>query len=207
MLTDMLGRIVQKLARLPEEKLGPLFDLLEKLLGRDGDQWFVAFKLFLRKEIPRPKILKYITTVPVSGAKTFVVADHFRVGINTGVRIISLGDNFRSHFLGKTESGVASAKLKVYKFTESSPDAPIIAELDGHHEVALAHLWGLLKKQPNGETGPLLINGSANIFYICDAESILWAVVASWGGSGWRVDADLVKDPDRWFASHQVISR
>jgi len=51
---DMLGKALQKVLRklvdLPVEKLRVIYDLLERLLGKEGERWFTALKLFLRQE-------------------------------------------------------------------------------------------------------------------------------------------------------------
>lgn len=46
----MLGKCVKALANAPEGILRTISDLIEKLLGRDGDSWLAEFKRFLRKE-------------------------------------------------------------------------------------------------------------------------------------------------------------
>ncbi|MEK9179951.1 MAG: hypothetical protein AAB897_00880 [Patescibacteria group bacterium] len=50
MSKDMLGTLVRKLVNVPEEALGTLIDLSEKLAGPNGKEWLVALKHFLRKE-------------------------------------------------------------------------------------------------------------------------------------------------------------
>ncbi|MFA6042698.1 MAG: hypothetical protein WCV85_04625 [Patescibacteria group bacterium] len=52
MSDNMLGRIVRKLAQLPAEMFGSLFDLLEKLSGSSGRMWLFALNKFLRGEQP-----------------------------------------------------------------------------------------------------------------------------------------------------------
>jgi hypothetical protein len=46
----MLGRILVILVTVPAEMLGALVDLIEKLVSKEGREWFAAFKKFLRKE-------------------------------------------------------------------------------------------------------------------------------------------------------------
>src|SRR3990167_11262623 len=63
MTENMLGRIVQKLVQVPAETLGPLYDLLEKLIGSKSKMWLRALNRFLRKENPWgvPKTFEVIT--------------------------------------------------------------------------------------------------------------------------------------------------
>ncbi len=49
---EMLGRIVKKLVELPAEKLGLLYDLLEKLTSSSSQQWWHELAKFLRRENP-----------------------------------------------------------------------------------------------------------------------------------------------------------
>ncbi len=50
MRNSMLGNIVLVLTQMPEAFLGAIYDLLEKLAGKNGMEWFEEFKKFLRKE-------------------------------------------------------------------------------------------------------------------------------------------------------------
>ena len=57
------------------ESRGPLTDFEEKLEGADGDQWLVAFKLFLRKQNPWPEPPAVVNVLPQPAVKlTFVQA-------------------------------------------------------------------------------------------------------------------------------------
>jgi hypothetical protein len=70
-------------------------------------------------------------------------------------------------------------------------------------ETTLTELWDMLKKQPKGEDGDLLINGYANIFYIKDAEGVLRAVLVHWFAAGWFVSADSVELSLEWSAGYR----
>jgi hypothetical protein len=50
-METMLGKIVVLLVTVPAAWLGTLVDLLEKMTGADGKEWFNNLKLFLRKEL------------------------------------------------------------------------------------------------------------------------------------------------------------
>jgi hypothetical protein len=157
------------------------------------------------------KLLQFICSIEVSAATEFIAAEHFKVGTMVdGVMISqSMGDNFKEHFLPKIEKGVAKATVRVHKLLSDSRDIPIITELGGEDvaESSLAHLWQLLKFQGKGEEGALLVNDWANIFYIGDINSNLWAVSAYWCHGGWFLYALSVEYPSPWYAGRQVCSR
>lgn len=52
MRNSVLGNILILLVGLNENYLGPVYDLVEKMIGKNGNDWFEAFKKFLRKENP-----------------------------------------------------------------------------------------------------------------------------------------------------------
>lgn len=159
--------------------------------------------------IKKVELLKFLASIPLSAVRHFSAADHFKVGVVKGVKIGWLGENFQNNFLSKVERKVKVATLKSYELLQSSLDGPIIEALGPDHETTLAHLWQLLVKQPNGESGTLLTNGYWNIFYIKDAKGKFWAVGAYWYAyyGGWCVDANSVEYPDRWRAGRRVVSR
>jgi hypothetical protein len=73
MSKDILGSVVQKIVKTPAEMLGVICDLLEKLSGEFGREWFIELKKFLRKEqswvgVVEEKILRLI-----SGRETLTI--------------------------------------------------------------------------------------------------------------------------------------
>jgi predicted metal-dependent peptidase len=98
-------------------------------------------------------------------------------------------------------------ELRVSQLKKNSLDKPILAELGDKAETTLSAIWELLTKQPNGESGVLLTNGYANIFYVRDAKGVLWAVGARWSSGGWYVCASSVEGPGGWNEGSQVFSR
>src|SRR3989344_5706967 len=152
-------------------------------------------------------LLEPVNAANVAGTKEFLAKEHFKLGESAGVKISYLGDNFNDHFLKKREENITEVMLKSFKLTQASLSPPIITALGDNHETYLAQLWELLKLQPQGETGILLTNGYVNIFYIRDADGILWAVCVRWFGDGWCVYAGSVEDPYWWRAGDQVFGR
>lgn len=168
----------------------------------------ISTKLFERK-----KLLELVTTMPAFACNRFVASEHFKVdtGKSAKVKIAWLGNNFKELFLSKTEEDVLAGELKIYKLLQSSLDAPIMTELGDPraYSTALADIWWMLKTQPNGEDGALLVNGYANIFYINDAKGNLWSVLANWspGKGGWYFEAGSIGQPGGWVGVCQVVSR
>jgi hypothetical protein len=159
---------------------------------------------------PKPSLLEPVTTVEVEGIDEFVASGKFRKGETIdGVKIWSLGGNFKTNFVGKTEKDIAPATLRIQKLKKASIDTPIRNDIGAdNEETALGQFWELLKKQGQGQAGALLVNGWANIFYIRDQNGTLWAVSARWlSGCGWLVEASSVTFPVEWSAGRQVVSR
>ena len=189
-----------------ELNLGQVEAIVNKLGGMEGVKRFLAGNI----EVVVRRVLTFVATFRHAAGGRFVAAENFREGETTDeVKIAWIGDNFKTNFLGKIEEGVTAEELKIHKLDQDSLDAPIIAELGDAAETLLADLWELLKKQPKGEGGKLLVNGYANIAYIRDMNGVLWAVNARWHAvhGGWRVEAYSVSYPDGWRAAHQVVSR
>ena len=159
----------------------------------------------------RSSLLSLKQTVGVSGADSFVAADHFKVDTSekAKVKIAYLSTNFTTHFMSKREENVPAGELKVHTLLRSSVDRPIIDELGASYKTYLADLWALLEKQPIGEEGSLLADGWYNIFYLEDIDGHLWAVYAFWlaHDGGWHVFTYFVVIPDTWDAGNQVVSR
>lgn len=186
-----------------ELNLGQIEAIVNKLGGMGGVSRFLSGELTIKAS----DLLRQVATVNVADVNKFVASDNFRTN-NPVVKIAWLGDNFKRIFLGKTEEGVEATTLTIHKLEKTSRDPGIMAELgEWRTETSLAHLYELLKKQPNGESGVLLTNGYANIFYIRGTDGNFWAVLAHWPRDGWYVLANSVENPDVWYAGRQVVSR
>jgi len=185
---------------------GPLTELMARLSGENGKYHLGELKRFLRKR----NLLEPITTIDLPACGRFVAKDELhadRDDIN-----LWMSETFREKFLNKVEENVPAATIHTSKLLRNSRDLTnedgslgIIAELNGHEETTLHHLFSLLMKQPNGEKGTLLTDGKANIFYIRDATGVLWAVRAGRGGGDWDLDAYSVESPDTWHSGNLVV--
>jgi len=154
------------------------------------------------------KLLTKLTEVMVGGTEKFVAAAAFGPDNPAGIKFY-LWDGFKANFLGKVEENVGTAIIAVHQLEKPSLDAPIMAELGVEKRVIkLAHFYEMLKAQSQGQEGPLLVNGHANIAYTEDENSKVWAVRARWssGDRDWVVDASSVERPRVWDAGSQVLS-
>ncbi|HCP08387.1 MAG TPA: hypothetical protein DIT25_01140 [Candidatus Moranbacteria bacterium] len=207
-MKDVLGSVVRKLVELPEDKLGKVYDLLEKEAKLFGDgEWGDEFKKFLRREkCWTHSLLESIGDVKISATLDLTVRDHV-VNIREK-RNLYTGDNFEKWFFGKKIKPI-SEFVQYYKLRKGSVDDSILAELGGEAkaETSLGELFALMEMQVNGENGALLTNGYANIFYIKDVDGVLRAVNCLWNGDGWNLSAYEVDYPDEWSAGSQVFSR
>src|SRR3989338_4000110 len=123
--------------------IGAIYDLLEKLCGREGEMWFHALKRFLRGEpawetnIPvktgDSDLLKFMESVAVEGADRFVVDDQALKKANVGWT----SQNFNRLFKGKDKMGVSQAELNVHELKRESMDEHIIKELGGENRVKI----------------------------------------------------------------------
>lgn len=189
------------------EMKGPLGELMDQCSGENGPARFEEFKLWLKRV---GQILKYVRNISVGAVTKFVVTEKFVVNTNlkAKVRIWHLGDNFKKVMLGKIEHNIARTTLAVHTLLAASLDVSIMAELGDRAEISLAHFWAMIEAQGQGQTGPLLVNGYANIAYVRGNDGDFWTVFAYWlAGSGWDVGADSVDSPLRWRGGSQVLSQ
>jgi hypothetical protein len=156
-------------------------------------------------------LLEPITMISCPAVESFVAKKKFAAGIQDGVVIGWLGDNIKKYFLGISETNVPAQQLRVHRLRKGSKDPAIIAELGDERliETNLATMWGLMKKQGQGQAGTLLVNGYANVFYVRGLDGIIWAVDCYWdsGDRYWDVFANPIADPDDWNADSQFFSR
>jgi len=164
--------------------------------------------------VPIP-LLTEITTVSFLAVERFEAAVAF--GPGSGINF-HLGGNFRKYLLPKVEENVPAWPGLIHRLERNSLDAPIRAELTPTRErTYLAHLHQLIKAQPNGEEGPLPVDGSAVVIAYIDGvvpegeeeeATEPWAVHAYCfvDFRRWDVSAFPVACPGGWYAGFQVLS-
>lgn len=195
--------------------------LVNKMGGMSGVKKFLRDELVLvtkaaaagkeKVKAAVSDLLSLVTTIVLPAQPTFIAKDHFVVDTSekAPVKIWAFGDNFKSWFLGATEKPTKEARIVVHKLLKDSRDPAILEDLGDKAKTTLSQFYAALKAQASGESGPLLVNGYANIFYIEDVNGSVRAVDAYWlaGNGGWDVFARGVVGPDSWGAGSQVVSR
>lgn len=209
--TDLVRQALRKAVK--EEKLDAL--MLQSINENGGifqeQTLAVATKVGAIGRLIDSALLEPIAMVSYPAVGAFSSKEKLAIGTQDGVVIGWLGDNFKKHFLGKNEVGVPAQQLRVHRLRKNSVDGPIIKELGGEEivETNLATMFEAMKKQCSGQTGDLLVNGYANIFYVRDAAGTLWAVYCDWRSDPryWCVEAYPITYPRGWSAGRQVFSR
>ncbi|OGN01517.1 MAG: hypothetical protein A3B91_00065 [Candidatus Yanofskybacteria bacterium RIFCSPHIGHO2_02_FULL_41_29] len=89
------------------------------------------------------------------------------------------------------------------------PDIMVALGPQSRRFIKLGHLYQLIEEQGQGQEGPLLINGYANIAYILDENGVAWAVHADWDPhyGGWYVSVYSVARLCEWPAGSLVLSQ
>ncbi len=171
-----------------------------KLGGMAGIMQFLSGELVVVAKTAANKLLEFVESVTLPSVKKFGADDHFKDGEAIDGVTVYTGKNFKKVFGGKVEEHVAGSDIRVHKLTRASRDLGIRYELgEESEETTLAHLRHFLKLRGD--------KGGWFIFYIRDAEGVLWAVSANWNGSYWDVGASSVEDRDEWDAGNCVCSR
>jgi hypothetical protein len=210
--TQMIaGRMVEfqdRFQRLPKEdaqwmiqNAGEAIDLIiDAVVGR------------ITTVVPVNQILSAVVstfTVPAT-TKEFVVKDNFVVDTSkeAKVKISHLDHNFKAWFMGKTEKVFSGSTVYGRQLEKYAVDSPILVELGGEEvaETSLTELYVAMAAQPNGESGALLNNGRANIFYIRDVSGTLRAVYVLWFDGGWYIPARSVQFPFDWHGGLRIFS-
>ncbi len=182
--------------------------IVNKLGGEEAADAFLRDELVISKR-PADAILEFVGTANIAATTTkFVAKEKFKLKKDGGI-CSYIGDNFKDWFGGKEEDPLAETTLRYAKLRKSSVDTPIVAELGGEAkaETTLTEVFGLMSKQAKAETGVLLTNGWANIFYVRDQNGVLRAVFVHWDDGGWSVHAGELGYPDTWLDGYQVFSR
>ncbi len=188
------------MAKYAELNLGQIEAIGNKLGGMTGIMQFLAGELVVVAKAAANKLLEFVESVTIPSVKKFVASDHFKDGEAVDGVVIYTGGSFKKVFGGKVEENVAGCDIRVQKLTRASRDLGIRYEVgEDNEETCLAHFWHFLKLRGN--------KGGWFIFYIGDAEGVLWAVDAYWVGSVWFVYASSVEDRGKWRAGHCVCSR
>ena len=189
------------------EVKGPLGELMDQLSGENASDVLVSFNLWLKKVTV--KLLKHLRDVSLSPVVRFSAVEKFAKD-NPKVKFWDFDKNFTDNFGHRVEPNVPAATITVNRLERRAKDPEIKAELAGETKrifaISLAHFYAMIEAQGQGEAGPLLVNGYANIAYIDGMDN--WAVSAYWyAGYGWSVNAYPVDGPSPWYDEDVVLSR
>lgn len=128
------------------------------------------------------------------------------------VNLYVWGD-FESRILASARpvSDQPSADLSAYILTNNMYDSEVRAQLPAGYVFNLDDIWMIgaaIALQPKGESGKLLTNGYANLFYVQVGERV-FAVDVRWrrGRGDWDVGAWGPGGRGPWFTAGQVFSR
>ncbi len=140
-------------------------------------------------------VISKIATVVVSATtEKFVAKDNFKTIFSAGgraeIRISFISHNFEEWFLAKVEDPFPGSTVYGYKLNKSLADTLTALEFYGKEkekvvETTLVELFSVMKRQADGRTGALLINGRANTFYVRDINNVLRVVKILWYDGGW----------------------
>jgi hypothetical protein len=190
-------------------QLNAMVKKLIKAAGEDAPMLLLGDKL----EISVRKVLGGLSpNAPIAIgplAKTFVPKDFFRDD-NREVKLY-IWDGFKTRVLPSTGkvSKQPAATIASYDLTKAMYDSEVRAELPENHVFAIDDLWmiaDLISHQSKGESGKLLNNGYANLFYVQVGASVL-VVGVDWYGSEWYVYAWVLGERGRWYGGCRVFSR
>lgn len=156
----------------------------------------------------QPPLLEYVgmitipaLTGPFVARKKFI--SNYGSAAKPGVRIAYVS----TELLDVIEDSQAETVISYAQLTRQELDGPILTSLGNRPDLAvlLRQIYWLMEQQPNGESGTLLNNGRANIFYRPGLKRVVdvdW--VAARGG--WSVYLSGDGDPCRWGAGRRVFS-
>ena len=147
MSNDMLGSVVRKLVMLPVEILGTIYDLLEKLAGKNGEKWFSDLKKFLRGEIIT-KVVSFIThTFTVMSDEAHPVEDTVIIG-----KFDVNNNDINSENFPLAKDGKWTRKeISIFHFGKTMSSEEVIAEMDkeGYKPATIWDLLGLAIRKPD----------------------------------------------------------
>ena len=117
-----------------------------------------------------------------------------------GVKISSLGENFKKNFIGVREENVKLITAQQRKLLRSATNREVYTARAGtgmnalgKSSIALAHIWEFLKTAGHDEWYLFFSHG--------------WAVDGYWRDDGWLFEARPLDDPGRWRGGDQFLSR
>lgn len=170
------------------------------------------------KVVQAEKILKELSVVTVSPHDIIFKAKNFRLEDKGGF-YFTLDEYFRKMFLspGKKFEGptfedsfkehfIRSFELIIPSNNKAIKEA-CVRQVSGNITINLRVLFNLMFCQGDGEDGPLLNNGSSNIFFVRDIGMTLRVVSVCWYKEmhRWDVHVSSVNNTYNWCVGHRVF--
>jgi len=151
-------------------------------------------------------LLKFEGNVPLVGGR-FVAKQAFTMG-NTKVKFCYIDERIPKLFGGVKED-VAAGQLGVHTLRRPSHDPDIMVAMGPQPKrfVSIGQYYYMLEAQGQGQEGPLLINGYANIGYVMDENGAVWVLDARWYSDGWYVGLRSVARRSGWGAGRRALSQ
>lgn len=187
---------------------GPLNELNDQLFGDNGEERLAELNLWLKRVVAG--LLKFVTEVKTAAVKKFVVADVLgKTGVNRdGVKIGFLGENFQAQIGSLIEENTDAAELTGSRLERYATALDIASAIPEEKRVTTpSQMYQMVKAQANGQTGPLRVDGWANLFLMFGKDGNFWLVDAGLSSDGWRFNADPLDGPLRWRDGRRVFSR
>ena len=147
-------------------------------------------------------------SVLLTKVSRFPVRDHFKPDVSpfAPIQIYYVSCEFKEAFLDIVEKEVSADELLVWPLTQRIGHKDIFERYAPVQPTSFAHINELLKLQPNGEKGILLVNSSANIFYVDRKKGDCWTIwVRWWKGCGWFIRTCPATAPFVWSVGDQVL--
>jgi len=121
---------------------------------------------------------------------------------------VHIGENFCRYFLGKTEKHVSNLNIRIYELQKNSQSNLILDDLGDRSEIELTHFIGLIKRQSNGEPGPLLTNHNQTVAFIKDKYKNLWILDTYYCSHNyiWLVEAHPINGDLIWKSGIRILS-
>ncbi len=146
----------------------------------------------------RRKGLEHVAFIDVPAVAHFEARTVFHEDtVVDGIRFAKFGKNFKTLAQCVVELYVPARRLEAVRLTEHLTNEEIHAAAGEGTQVALAHVFELLKLQPNGEISDgmrkFLRVGlyEENIFHV---EGTNWVVRVEQEGGGWHPGANLITE-------------
>jgi hypothetical protein len=161
-----------------------------------------------------PKVLKdalKVVRTPIAKA-VFDSSEYFV----TRPGLIYVWPEFASRILPAYPKAIPKRGLKGVDFVDlprNMYDSEIITEYLGGEEEARKHAFipdqiaMAIDEQKNGESGRMLNNGYANIFYMIGVNGVLFAVYVFWNSDDrwWYVIAFKLGEGGRWYVGNRIF--